>query len=480
LIFIIICFIIHINMISKSQKKHSYKLNTKLLLLICLFFFITIFFYLNKINFRDRIYPNIYIDGEPIGGLFQSLSYQQLIKKERYLSKTTITFIYQNAPMATLSGQQINIHRNIKNLISESYKIGRHPNLFIRIYQQLITLMKLKKYSFISKIEYNVKPLQELIDIAQQRYEYPSINALFKFKDGRVINFSPEKNGLQIDKIRFWREIEKIISNLKQDELNQVVVLHTIVIQPEITLKQINKFGIRELIAEGKSNYTHSIPERIYNLSLAAYKFDGVLIPTNKIFSFNDTVGDISSLTGYKPAYIIKQGKTVLGDGGGVCQVSTTLFRAALNAGLPINERHAHAYRVSYYENDGQPGFDATVFAPTVDLKFTNNTPAYILIQVENDKNNNLLTFKFYGQKDDRHVIISPVSIYNIQPPLPSENQNDPILKKGIVKQIDFPAWGAKTVFNYQVVAKKDISQNVKFYSNYQPWRAVFLVGQAD
>jgi len=469
-------------MISKSQKKHHYKFKLKPLILIGLFLFLFTFILIlqNEKYFQDRIYPNVYIDNEPIGGLSQSLSYQRLIKKKRYLSEATITFIFQSKPIATLSGQQINIHSNIKNLMLESFKIGRNSNLFIRLYQQLVTSLKLKKYSFVSKLEYDKQPIQEFINITQQRYEYPAMNALFKFKDGHVISFKPEKSGLRIDKARFWKEIEKIISSLKQDSLKQIVILRIIVIQPEITLKQINKFGIRELIAEGKSNYTHSIPERIYNLSLAAYKFDGVLIPTNKIFSFNDTVGDISSLTGYKPAYIIKQGKTVLGDGGGVCQVSTTLFRTALNAGLPINERHAHAYRVSYYENDGQPGFDATVFAPSVDLKFTNNTPAYILIQIENDKDNNLLIFKFYGQKDDRRIIISPVSIYDIQPPLPSEYQNDPILKKGITKQIDFPAWGAKTVFNYQVVAKKDISQNVRFYSNYQPWRAVFLVGQAD
>lgn len=453
-------------------------------LLIFISFFLFLFSFIlirrNEKLFQDLIYPNVYIDNELIGGLSQSLSYQRLIKKEHYLSKATITVFYQSEPIATLSGQQLNIHSNIQSLISNSFKIGRNPNLFIRLYQQLLTSLKLKKYSLTSKLEYDKEPLLEFINVAQQRYEYPAKNALFKFKDGRVTSFGQEKYGLQIDQARFWKEIDKAISNLKENNSKITIILQTNVIQPEISLKQINKFGIRELIAEGKSNYTHSIPERIYNLSLAAYKFDGVLIPINKTFSFNDTVGDISSLTGYKPAYIIKQGKTVLGDGGGVCQVSTTLFRAALNAGLPINERHAHAYRVSYYENDGQPGFDATVFAPSVDLKFTNNTSAYILIQVENDKDNNLLSFKFYGQKDNRKVIISPVSIYDIQPPLPSEYQNDPILKKGITKQIDFPAWGAKTVFNYQVVAKKNISQNIKFYSNYQPWRAVFLVGQAD
>ncbi len=187
---------------------------------------------------------------------------------------------------------------------------------------------------------------------------------------------------------------------------------------------------LKKLLSIGKSDFSHSIPERIHNIILASSKFNGILIPKDKIFSFNEIVGEISSLTGYKPAYIIKQGKTVLGDGGGVCQVSTTLFRAALNAGLPIIERIPHAYRVSYYENDSKPGFDATVFAPNVDLKIKNDTPAYILIQTEVDKEKNLLFFKLYGKKDNRKIEISPVTIWDVTPPPPPLYQDDPYFKK--------------------------------------------------
>ena len=94
----------------------------------------------------------------------------------------------------------------------------------------------------------------------------------------------------------------------------------------------------------------------------------------------------------------------MLGDGGGVCLwVSTTMFRAALNAGLLIKERQAHAYRVHYYEEAGyKAGIDATVFSPSVDLKITNNTPAHILIQTKTDIKNLSLTFELYGTSDGR------------------------------------------------------------------------------
>jgi vancomycin resistance protein YoaR len=191
-------------------------------------------------------------------------------------------------------------------------------------------------------------------------------------------------------------------------------------------------------------------------------------------------VGDISSLTGYKQAYVIKNGRTVLGDGGGVCQVSTTLFRAALNTGLPILERTSHAYRVQYYENDAKPGLDATVFGPTVDLKIQNDTPAAILIETEIDKENNILTFKLFGKKDGRTVELSPVRVYDEQPPPAPRYEDDPTLKKGVTKQVDFASWGAKSQYTYKIHKADKSTYERTFNSVYRPWQAVYLVGQAD
>lgn len=147
---------------------------------------------------------------------------------------------------------------------------------------------------------------------------------------------------------------------------------------------------------------------------------------------------------------------------------------------MPIIERNPHAYRVSYYENDSKPGFDATVFAPNVDLKIKNNTPAYILIQTEVDKEKNLLFFKLYGKKDNRKVEISPVSLWDVNPPPSPLYQEDPTLKKGVIKQIDFPAWGAKTNFHYKVIKDGKTIFEKDFFSSYRPWQAVYLVGTAE
>ncbi|OGG14392.1 hypothetical protein A2773_00645 [Candidatus Gottesmanbacteria bacterium RIFCSPHIGHO2_01_FULL_39_10] len=235
--------------------------------------------------------------------------------------------------------------------------------------------------------------------------------------------------------------------------------------------------GIRELIGVGRSKFAHSIPGRIHNVALAASRINGRLIPPGATFSFNEALGDVSASTGFQPAYIIKDGKTVLGDGGGVCQVSTTLFRAALNAGLPIVERWAHAYRVGYYEQDSKPGFDATVYAPGVDLKIKNDTGNNILIQAITDKVNASLTFEFYGTSDGRTVDISAPKIYSESPPPPDLYQDDPTLSNGEVKQTDFAAWGAKAEFNYKVIKNDETVFEKRFFSNYRPWQAVFLRG---
>ena len=306
-------------------------------------------------------------------------------------------------------------------------------------------------------------------------------NATFLFDQNtnKVTVFEPSKEGIRLKKEELknllWEKI-RLMENTGED---QRVVLPIEKIPPQITTKDANELGIKELIGEGSSFFAGSIAERIHNLTLASLKLKGVLIPPGEIFSFNQSLGEVSANTGYKQAYIIKAGRTVLGDGGGVCQVSTTLFRAALNAGLPIIERYAHAYRVHYYEEDIGPGFDATVFDPNYDLKFQNNTPGYILIQSEVDKKQKKLIFGLYGTKDNREVKISKARIWDIQPPPPDLYQEDPTLPEGTIKQIDWKAWGAKVAFDYKVTLGNEILFEKTFTSYYKPWQAVYLKGVA-
>jgi len=251
-------------------------------------------------------------------------------------------------------------------------------------------------------------------------------------------------------------------------------------LHPKITTEQANNLGIKELIGTGTSLFQHSIPSRIYNVNLAASRINGVVVAPNEEFSFAKALGDVSAYTGYQQAYVISGGKTVLGDGGGVCQVSTTLFRAILDAGLPVTERHAHDYRVGYYEEDGPPGIDATVYVPSVDLKFKNDSGHSILIQTIIDPDELRLTFYLYGVKDGRQVAMTTPVVTNEVPAPPTLYQDDPTLPKGTTKQVDFSANGATVKFSRTVTKNGKQIINETYVSNYRPWQAIFLRGTKE
>ncbi|QQG44742.1 MAG: VanW family protein [Candidatus Roizmanbacteria bacterium] len=470
-------------MIPKKEDNHTHFLKYSILLFVSLLiFFVVLTQYIinQEKGLKEKIYPNVFLDGNNVGGKLKSEVAAEFKEKNQKLKSVDIIISYKENTIATLSAEKLNLHSNGEEIIERAYLIGRSSHGISRVYQKITSLFKLEKYNFYSQIAYDKDQVDDFINTVKDQYNKPAKNALFKFEDGKVSSFRQEEKGLKINTDKFFEDFDEAIINFNNKPTNKTIKLTADLIEPEITLKNINNFGIEELIAEGKSDYTHSIPERIHNLTLASSKFNGVLIPKDKEFSFNDVLGDVSALTGYKPAYIIKEGKTVLGDGGGVCQVSTTMFRAALNAGLPILARTAHAYRVSYYENDSKPGFDATVFSPSPDLKIKNDTPAAILIMTEIDKEKNILRFKLFGKKDGRNIEISSVKVTDEQPPPPALYQDDPTQKKGVVKQVDFPAWGALATFHYKVSKGSEITFEKEFTSYFKPWQAVYLVGTAD
>lgn len=446
------------------------------LIVLSIFASISIYFLSLKL-LSNQIFPNIYIDDTLVGRKTKAQAFKLVSKKTEYLQGALITVLYKDLPVATFSAEELHLGNDSKEVVDQAFFIGRSSDLSTRLKEQYLALTGTYKFHFKTSIRYDDEPVGAFLDQLSQTYNFPAKNALFAFENNKVTTFKVQEDGLEIDSSKFTSLLKDAIQNINKEKSNIVLSVQSKVVKPDITVSKINNFGIEELIGEGNSNYSHSIQSRIFNIKLAASKFHGILVQKGETFSFNKIIGDISSNTGYQPAYIIKNGRTVLGDGGGVCQVSTTMFRAALNTGLPITERNAHAYRVSYYENDSQPGFDATIYTPSVDFRFVNDTQSAILIQMTNDDVNNLLSFKFYGKKDDRKVQISPVTVWDVVPPPEPSYEDDPNLKTGVLKQIDYAAYGSKAKFEYKVIKNGTVDIDQTFYSNFQPWRAVFLRG---
>ncbi len=325
----------------------------------------------------------------------------------------------------------------------------------------------------------NQKKVDEFVGDIALAVNKPTVNATLKFENGKISQFQPAQDGQVLDVAKTKQlMLSKVSIDNVEDVKNIKIDLPVRVTKAEIANPEVNTLGIKELIGRGVSYYAGSIPNRIFNIGLGASLVSGTLVPPGEVFSFDKLVGPVSAAQGFKQAYVISSGRTVLDDGGGICQVSTTVFRAALNAGFPILERTAHAYRVGYYEQHGfGAGLDATIWSPSVDLKFKNDTDHHILVQAVMDPANTKLEVDIYGTSDGRRVEVSDPVVTSQTAPPPPLYQDDPTLPKGTVKQVDFAAWGAKSVFTQKVYKGGQIVIDKAFYSNFKPWQAVFLVG---
>jgi vancomycin resistance protein YoaR len=239
------------------------------------------------------------------------------------------------------------------------------------------------------------------------------------------------------------------------------------------------ELGITELVHSETSRYAGSPPERMKNIAVAATKFDGVLIPPEAVFSFNEYLGDVSLAEGFVKGKIIQDGATADGVGGGVCQVSTTLFRAAFWTGLPIVERQAHGYRVAYYEQGSPAGLDATIYSPYTDLKFRNDTGHWLLIETGSNSKRATVTFSLYGTKPkERTVRMEGPFIGSQVPPPPARVELDPSLPPG-ARVLAEASRAGSTVRVVRVVERAGAESRDTFMSGYRPTGALTQVGPA-
>jgi vancomycin resistance protein YoaR len=305
------------------------------------------------------------------------------------------------------------------------------------------------------------------------------VDAVFKFENNKVTEFKPAQNGIKIKEAELSdliiKSLDKLISS---EEISDNITIPVIATEPKIKNEDANNLGIKDLLGRGTSSFRHSSNIRNMNVEKGASIINRILVAPDETFSFIKNLGEVSLDAGFKKAYIIRQGKTELDVGGGICQVSTTLFRAMLDAGLNITARQNHAYRVSYYEEDSKPGFDATVFIPNPDLKFINDTGHYLLIQSTYDAIKKALTYEIYGTSDGRKTEISNYKQWGAQSPPPDVWIDDPTLPVGKTVQDEQRVPGLKTSFDW-TVKKEDgsILHQKTFTSNFVPWAAVFRRG---
>lgn len=246
-------------------------------------------------------------------------------------------------------------------------------------------------------VDLDRKKVGTYLETLKKEIEIDPENARFQVNEHKIEVLKPSLIGRDL-------LVEATYDKLKEEAKNKddrALTIETKEVGAAINQENIDRLSIKELVGKGESNFAGSPQNRIHNINNAVEKLNGTFIGPQETYSIVENIGEVNAEAGYLPELVIKENKTIPEYGGGLCQVSTTLFRAAIYSGFKITERQSHSYAVSYYEPHGM---DSTIYIPHPDLRFVNNTDHTVLLQAKIDGYN--LAFEFYGTKDDREVSI--------------------------------------------------------------------------
>ncbi|MDW8402634.1 VanW family protein [Chloroflexus sp.] len=326
-----------------------------------------------------------------------------------------------------------------------------------------------------------MEKLIALGDSTEVKGTYPRLN----WNDGRLEIFKEGKPGRRIDEAQ---ALDAVLAALAKPADQRTVTVSFREIPPPVTAANLDQLGITTLLGVGRSDFTGSAPYRITNIQAGMRLLHGVLIAPGEEFSFNKTIGRIDSSNGFVEGYAIIQNRTQLEWGGGICQDSTTVFRAAFWAGLPITERWGHSFYISWYDRYGfgpygdGPGMDATIFTGGPDLKFLNDTGGWILMQTYVDTRRNLAEVRLYGPNTGRKVLLEGPVITN-RTPAPTEPVYVAVPDRpvGQPRQSDKARGGMDILFTRIVLGPdgKEIERR-EFVTRFKPWPDIFEYNPAD
>jgi len=319
----------------------------------------------------------------------------------------------------------------------------------------------------------NEEPFNAKLDEIALEVEIPAQDARFLVEDGRVKEFVGSKNGVSIDR---EGAREAFASALNGDAASVTLSLATI--EPSVKISEINDLGIADILGTGTSSYRGSPTNRVKNIKNGVRLLNGILISPDETFSLLNALRPFTAENGYLPELVIKGDKIEPEIGGGLCQIGTTTFRAALNSGLPIVKRSNHSLVVSYYNDpaNGNPGTDATIYDPAPDFQFKNDTGKYILFQAEFDDATQGLRFTFWGTSDGRKGSYTPPVVLRWIGVGETINTETLDLPAG-EKKCQSAHVGADTTFTYTIVKPDGTTEESTFDSHYRPLPEICLVG---
>lgn len=319
--------------------------------------------------------------------------------------------------------------------------------------------------------------LTEIADSTGRKPTHPRVD----WNGGNLKIISPGKPGYQLDQST---SLDLITGAIKGS--NRSVDLPFTEVDSPVNQATLSQLGINELISVGRSDYSGSASYRITNIGIGMKLLNGILLAPGEEFSFNNNVGEIDASNGFVEGYAIVQNRTQLEFGGGICQDSTTMYRAAFWAGLPITERKEHRFYISWYDKyaypngENGPGMDATIFTGVQDLKFMNDTGNWLLIQTLADHSRTLAEVRIYGTKPNRTVDVSWDIVKRVPAPTEPRYVPDSTIPSGARKQTD-TARGGMTIEVYRKITENGVARKPELFRTvFQAWPNIYLINPRD
>ena len=359
-----------------------------LLVILVIVFIIAKANVVNAFNFNEKIYKNVYVQNIDLSGLTRKEAKEKL---NSYIEENRcFVLIYKNQEIIIDKGT-FDVDYKVDNLIDQAYKVGRNEDIISNI-KTRINLSKGNKQIIRFNFSYNTSKIDKLIEDLNLKIYISPVDATAKISNGDIV-LTHESYGQSIDKDKL-KEI--IIYKIKNLDCGKVEIpIKTLA--PKYTYAQLKK--INTLLGVYETYFNPNNTNRVDNINVAANSTSNVIIDTDEKFSFNNTLENNGARSKLKNAPIILNGKPNTGLGGGICQVSTTIYNAALYAGMDIIDVTNHSIP-SVYANKGR---DATVSYGYIDFIFENKnkTPIIIYNQVFEGR----IVSSIYGNKEDKKNI---------------------------------------------------------------------------
>lgn len=361
----------------------------KFMCLLCLFIVLTLSTGFGYSSEKGKISRNIYIQDVYVG----SMGLDEARKKLNDKYKIGPILIKYNDNKWTINPNDINLDYNIEESLMQAYKYTRTDNKLENI-KRYIDLSFNQPQKIYLRATYDELKLTKYLEKISRTINIDVEEANIKINDSGEFKRIPSKDGLEVDVVKLKEEIYKMIR--KKSISKKALDAPVKVVKPKITTKDVE--SIDSILGKYSTSFNEN-NARGNNIHIAGKSSSDKIIMPQEIFSYNKSTGSRTWSNGYKPAKVIVGGKYVNGEGGGVCQVSTTIYNAALLAALPIEEVHNHTFPSRYAPR----GKDAAVSYGYTDLKFKN--PYSHPIYIKNIVSNGAITSMIYGSSQDKERV---------------------------------------------------------------------------